>query len=113
MNSPQPLTGSVSRSPPSMPSVLLGFCLVEGLKEIHKIRLVERKRPDHVCLARMPGVEAHLSVYGVTEPALGISRGGECEAQEDTPPSPILSWPYWGQLPFLGCFHFIKNTFIQ
>lgn len=76
-----------------MPSVLLGFCLVEGLKEIHKIRPVERKRLDHVFLARMPDVEAQLTVHSVIEPALGISRGGECEAEEDTPPSPILSWP--------------------
>lgn len=42
----------------------------------------------------MPDAEAHLRVYGVTEHALGFSRGGECEAEEDTPPSPILSWPY-------------------
>lgn len=56
----------------------------------------------------MPDAEEHLRVHSVIEPALGIGHGGECGAEEYSPPCLFLAGPI-GVTCLLGAFFSLKT----
>lgn len=56
----------------------------------------------------MPDAEEHLRVHSVIESALGIGHGGECGAEECSPPCAFLAGPI-GVTCLLGGFFSLKT----